>query len=271
VIEILTIDEVVRRTGLTSRALRFYEARGLIKPLRTASGKRLFGAGELARVHQIVTLKKAGFSLTQIGLLLDRKAIDLGMLFRNQIDNLTTQAREIEIAQTSLKSALSRIESGEPLDAETLCSLIRDGDRIMAEGKWKKVIDRFYTAEEQEHWRQQLMPSFSEINQQEYNDKWRILSNRIEAELPLDPTSSPALAFVREWFTLLEPFSRVATQEMWQSSQQFYEKMPQWESEVDPGFSSTVWKFIRQATDAARDAGHDIGPVPEFMKAGRSN
>jgi DNA-binding transcriptional MerR regulator len=47
-IDALTIDEVVRRTGLTSRALRFYEARGLIRPLRTGSGRRLFGPGELA-------------------------------------------------------------------------------------------------------------------------------------------------------------------------------------------------------------------------------
>ena len=33
------IAEVARLTGLTSRALRFYEARGLVKPLRTASGR----------------------------------------------------------------------------------------------------------------------------------------------------------------------------------------------------------------------------------------
>jgi len=37
------IDEVVRRTGLTARALRFYEARGLVSPLRTQSGRRWFG------------------------------------------------------------------------------------------------------------------------------------------------------------------------------------------------------------------------------------
>jgi MerR family transcriptional regulator, thiopeptide resistance regulator len=267
----LTIDEVVRRTGLTSRALRFYEARNLVKPLRTDSGRRLFGPGELARVHQIVTLKKAGLSLVQIGRLLDRKAMDLGTMFKKQIENLEAQARDIDIARATLKSALSRIESGETLDAETLCSLIRDGDRIMSEEKWKKVIDRYYTPEEQEHWRQNVMPGCAEFNQQVYHDKWRNLSNRIEAALPLDPTSNAALAFVREWFTLLEPISRVATPEMWQSSQQFYEEMPQWENEVDAGFSSTVWKFIRQATDAARTAGHDIGSVPEFMKTGRSN
>jgi MerR family transcriptional regulator, thiopeptide resistance regulator len=49
----LDIAEVVRRTGLTSRALRFYEARGLVKPLRTDSGRRLYGAGELEQIAQV--------------------------------------------------------------------------------------------------------------------------------------------------------------------------------------------------------------------------
>ena len=62
----LDIREVVRRTGLTSRALRFYEARGLVAPLRTHSGRRLYGAGELERLNQIVALKRAGLTLTQI-------------------------------------------------------------------------------------------------------------------------------------------------------------------------------------------------------------
>ena len=35
--ELLDIADVVRRTGLTSRALRFYEARGLLAPVRTAA------------------------------------------------------------------------------------------------------------------------------------------------------------------------------------------------------------------------------------------
>jgi hypothetical protein len=34
----IDIRDVAKRTGLTSRALRFYEARGLLKPLRTYGG-----------------------------------------------------------------------------------------------------------------------------------------------------------------------------------------------------------------------------------------
>jgi MerR family transcriptional regulator, thiopeptide resistance regulator len=66
-LEAIDIREVARRTGLTSRALRFYEARGLLKPLRTYSGRRLYGRGELERIQQILALKRAGLSLAQIG------------------------------------------------------------------------------------------------------------------------------------------------------------------------------------------------------------
>ncbi|WP_339426692.1 MerR family transcriptional regulator [Pseudomonas proteolytica] len=78
------IDEVVRRTGLTARALRFYEARGLVSPLRTQSGRRWFGPAELERVHRIVALKKAGLSLGDIKRLFDRKPIDLAALLSAQ-------------------------------------------------------------------------------------------------------------------------------------------------------------------------------------------
>ncbi|MDO9487398.1 MAG: MerR family transcriptional regulator, partial [Sphingomonadaceae bacterium] len=76
----LDIAEVCRRTGLTSRTLRFYEAKGLLAPLRTNSGRRLYGAGELARLNQITVLKRAGFSLAQIDGLLAGRAPDLAAL-----------------------------------------------------------------------------------------------------------------------------------------------------------------------------------------------
>jgi hypothetical protein len=82
----------------------------------------------------------------------------------------------------------------------------------------------------------------------------------------MEPDSEQALGFVREWFTLLEPFSRISTPEMWQGTAQFYEKMPEWEGDMDAGFSSKVWQFIQLATKVQRAAGHDVGPLPMFMK-----
>lgn len=262
----LSINDVVSQTGLTSRALRFYEARGLLDPLRTGSKRRYYGPDQLERIHQIVTLKKAGLSLAQIGRLLDRKPLDLAQLLSGQLANLTAQAEEIELARTNLQTALSRIESGDSLDAANLCSLIKDGDRAIAEENWKKVIDRYYTPEEQAEWQAHVGDKMDMFQQQEYQEQWKALSARIEAALPLDPASDMALAFVREWFNLLEPYSKVATPEMWEGSHKLYNNMSEWEGQVDTDFSSKVWAFVLEAAQTARDAGKDIGPLPDWMK-----
>lgn len=78
--DVLAIGTVARATGLTLRALRFYEARGLVRPMRTAGGRRVYGPGELARLNAAVALKRAGFSLAQIGALLGGRTLDLGRL-----------------------------------------------------------------------------------------------------------------------------------------------------------------------------------------------
>src|SRR6476659_1635599 len=62
----LTAAECARRTGLTVRALRIYERRGLIKPGRSAKGWRLYGQEELIRLNSIVALKDFGLTLAQI-------------------------------------------------------------------------------------------------------------------------------------------------------------------------------------------------------------
>jgi len=64
-----TIGDVVRRVGLTHRALRFYESRGLIKPVRRGS-TRLYGPEHLARLAVIVKAKKLGLTLSAIGRLI---------------------------------------------------------------------------------------------------------------------------------------------------------------------------------------------------------
>ncbi len=267
--ESFSIDEVVRRTGLTSRALRFYEARGLVFPLRAQSGRRWFGPFELERVHQIVALKKAGLSLGDIKRVFDHKPIDLAALLTAQRARLTDQANEVAGAISLIDSALSRIGRGEPLDAATLCSLIRDGDKMMTdEAKaWKDVVDRYYTPEQQTEWRERMADAQT-FSSEDYLNKWRDLNGRIEAAFPLDPASDTALAFVREWFALLEPFSRNATKSMWEGSARMYSDMNSWEGKIDPGFSKSVWDFINLAASVARKASKDIGPVPSFMQTG---
>ena len=54
-VQFLSPSQAARRLGVSAKALRLYEARGLIAPLRTAAGWRAYGPEQLARGGEIAT------------------------------------------------------------------------------------------------------------------------------------------------------------------------------------------------------------------------
>ena len=247
--QILDIAEVARRTGLTARALRFYEGRGLVKPLRTHSGRRLYGPGEIERINQIVALKRAGLTLAQIQRLTHgRRPLDLAGLVEAQLEALEARAAELAAAKALLLSVKSRIDRGEPIDAATFCSLIRNGERLMASEQWKKALERHYAPEELAHWADNPPPA--DFDQERYARQWQELGARIEAALPLDLASAQAQAFYDEWQALLKPFLDVATPQMQAGVARFWQQRESWEGEVQAPFSAEVQRFIAAAGEA---------------------
>ena len=243
----LDIRDVAKRTGLTSRALRFYEARGLLKPLRTYSGRRLYGRGELERIQQILALKRAGLSLAQIGKLTARGNMDLRAVVDAQLKVIEERKAELEEARGLLLSVKSRIDRGEPVDAATFCSLIRQGDKIMEPQDWKKVTDRYFSKEEQARWAETMKDGPADFDQAEYSRKWKDLGDRVQAAIPLGPDSAQARALYDEWQALLAPFTAIATPEMMAGATKLYERMDEWHGDVPAApFTPEVFQFIQE-------------------------
>ena len=243
----LDIRDVAKRTGVTSRALRFYEARGLLKPLRTYSGRRLYGRGELERIQQILALKRAGLSLAQIGKLTAHGSMDLGAIVDAQLKVIEERKAELDEARQLLLSVKSRIDRGEPVDAATFCSLIRQGDKIMEAQDWKKVTGRYFSKEEQARWSETMKDAPAEFDQEEYGRKWKDLGARVEAAIPSGPDSPEAQALYDEWQALLAPFKAVATPEMMQGATRLYERMDEWHGEAPAApFTPQAFAFIQE-------------------------
>lgn len=68
--ELLGIQEVADRLGITPRALRFYEDRGLIEPQRVGTS-RIYTRRETGRMQLILRGKRLGFTLRDIREFLD--------------------------------------------------------------------------------------------------------------------------------------------------------------------------------------------------------
>lgn len=65
-----TVAEAGRICGLTARAIRLYEERGLIGVPRNAQGARSYDDAALERLAYIAFARRAGFTLKEIGELL---------------------------------------------------------------------------------------------------------------------------------------------------------------------------------------------------------
>ena len=64
--QFLSPSEAARRLGVSAKALRLYEQRGLVAPARTAAGWRAYGPAEMARAAEVAALRKLGLSLAQV-------------------------------------------------------------------------------------------------------------------------------------------------------------------------------------------------------------
>ena len=64
--QFLNPSEAAKRLGVSAKALRLYEQRGLVAPIRTAAGWRAYGPDEMDRAAEIAALRALGLSLTQV-------------------------------------------------------------------------------------------------------------------------------------------------------------------------------------------------------------
>lgn len=99
---LLTTGDMARLSSNTLRTVRFYEEAGLLRPVqRTDGGHRLFPPGELRKLQLISDLRAAGFSLEEIGELLEAKR-------KNPSPRLASQdvVARIELQLASMRTRL---------------------------------------------------------------------------------------------------------------------------------------------------------------------
>ncbi|SMY07761.1 MerR family transcriptional regulator [Flavimaricola marinus] len=122
----LTAADCAREIGLTTRALRVYEERGLLTPQRTAKGWRVYGPAEIERLNQILTLRSMGLSLSQIGEALAPGGADFATLLQMQEQHLTDKRRDIDAALARIAALRPALTEGHALPIGDLIALAKE-------------------------------------------------------------------------------------------------------------------------------------------------
>jgi DNA-binding transcriptional MerR regulator len=119
----LSVAEVAKVWGITTRALRFYESRGLLSPRRDGR-VRTYNRRDSERIGLILRAKKLGFTLAEIGQLIDVKdgAASTGGL------KLTAQKclEQISVLEAQMKDLIEALADLRRIHLE-VCSRIGSG------------------------------------------------------------------------------------------------------------------------------------------------
>jgi DNA-binding transcriptional MerR regulator len=106
----LTIGELARRTGLTTRTIRFYSDEGLLPPAtRTGGGYRLYDGASLARLELLRTLRDLGLGLPDAEAALEGRS-SVADIARQHVSLLDEQIRVLTLRRAVLR-AVARTEA----------------------------------------------------------------------------------------------------------------------------------------------------------------
>lgn len=110
----MKIKEAARETGLTEKAIRLYEEKGLIVPeTRLVAGRvfREYSAETVEELHRIAVFRRAGFSLRQIGSLQHGQPEDIVRILEEYRTTLREEITQKQLLAQVLEQTSPRTES----------------------------------------------------------------------------------------------------------------------------------------------------------------
>jgi DNA-binding transcriptional MerR regulator len=212
-----SIGELARASGLTVRALRHYDAIGLVTAgERTASGHRRYTERDLRRLYRVRVLRALGLSLEEIGDVLAGAEDDLGAmrdLLTAQLRGLEAHAERIRRLTDQVRGLLGRMDASMP-----------DPDRFMTTLEMMSVFETSFTPDERDRLarrRAELGPEAIESARTEWSRLVEELLPHVRDDTPVDDPRVRSL--VGRWDALGNLFhdddrTKATARAMWQEN-----------------------------------------------------
>lgn len=123
--EFLNPSEAARRLGVSTKALRLYEQRGLLAPIRNTAGWRVYGPDQMGRAAEITALRALGLSLAQVARVLKHDPLGLEPALAAHEATLEGRIRQLIVAVDKVRGMRNALARGEAPSAGELIRLIR--------------------------------------------------------------------------------------------------------------------------------------------------
>lgn len=210
--------ELADDTGVSVRALHYYEEIGLLIPsARSRAGQRLYGVDDVAKLHQIVALRDLRFSLGQIAEMLASPDSSPLAVIQLHLEHLRGEVSQRQVLCQKLEVLADTLEQHGRASAGHFLEALR----------WTTLIDEYYSSDHLEFLAEQP-DMFSEEEIERVQDEWREVFARMREAMDagLDPADESVQALVDRMSDLVEMFTggdegvRATLAEMWTDDQQ---------------------------------------------------
>ena len=95
---VIPIGRVAHVTGLSVKAIKFYEARGLVRPTRTENQYRMYGMEEIRRLSEIKRLRQIGLRLEQI-----QSGLPVDTLLETRLDEVQAEIERLHRIERQIR------------------------------------------------------------------------------------------------------------------------------------------------------------------------
>ncbi|PZQ59503.1 MAG: MerR family transcriptional regulator [Phenylobacterium zucineum] len=119
----LSPTQAARRLGVSPKALRIYEAHGLLRPGRTPAGWRAYGPDDMRRGGEIAALRGLGFSLAQVRRTLDGETAGLEPALAAHQERLEAELGAVSRRVGRVRALREALAAGRPPSIAELTGL----------------------------------------------------------------------------------------------------------------------------------------------------
>ncbi|MEU7826693.1 redox-sensitive transcriptional activator SoxR [Catellatospora sp. NPDC049133] len=135
--DLLTVREVVARTGVVPSALRFYEARGLITAERNSGNQRLYRRHMLRRIALVLAARRLGIPLADVAEIFTTLPADGPPSHRDWVRVSRIWKRQLADQRRYLVNLERQLTAciGCGCLSMKLCDLLNPDDRLRARGQ----------------------------------------------------------------------------------------------------------------------------------------
>jgi len=200
---LLTVKDIIRITGITKRALHYYDKLGLLHPIKADNGYRFYDREELAKLQSILLFKEMNFSLDEISQMMKRSKAEQRDILKEHRSTLVQKKQRL---QTTIEQLDAYVEGTDiyHLDMFRDSSILPIQEQYELEAKFVYGDTAKYRQFEEQL--NQMSAAEKEKAYQQFSVNMDSIFRGLAKLTDKSPASAEVQKAINEWVSCLEAF-----------------------------------------------------------------